>query len=115
MTFAWSDATTRLSAQRPLIDVDPLGRIREIRFNNRSMRPLAGTPAHLEAFYRAYRAFHRRLTRPEAMVTFTLAPGDCVIFDNTRLLHARTAFASTGARHLQGCYADIDALQSIGA
>jgi gamma-butyrobetaine dioxygenase len=47
------------------------------------------------------------------MVTFTLAPGDCVIFDNTRLLHARTAFASAGARHLQGCYADIDALQSI--
>ena len=46
------------------------------------------------------------------MVTFRLDAGDCVIFDNTRLLHARTAFAETGERHLQGCYADLDALSS---
>jgi alpha-ketoglutarate-dependent taurine dioxygenase len=31
------------------------------------------------------------------MLTFRLAPGDCVVFDNTRILHARTGFASTGA------------------
>jgi gamma-butyrobetaine dioxygenase len=41
-----------------------------------------------------------------------LAPGDCLIFDNTRILHARTAFSVTGSRHLQGCYADIDGLMS---
>src|SRR5207244_3930960 len=40
------------------------------------------------------------------------APGDCLIFDNTRLLHARTAFAESGERHLQGCYADLDGLSS---
>ncbi|WP_422326832.1 TauD/TfdA family dioxygenase, partial [Trebonia sp.] len=34
----------------------------------------------------------------------------CLIFDNTRVLHARTAFAATGERHLQGCYADLDGL-----
>jgi alpha-ketoglutarate-dependent taurine dioxygenase len=43
--------------------------------------------------------------------------GDCLIFDNTRVLHARTAFAApsegeTGERHLQGCYADLDGLLS---
>jgi gamma-butyrobetaine dioxygenase len=41
-----------------------------------------------------------------------LSPGDCLIFDNTRVLHARTAFAATGERHLQGCYADLDGLLS---
>ena len=57
------------------------------------------------------------------MVTARLAPGDCVIFDNTRILHGRTAFAdgggtggaSTGRRHLQGCYADLDGLASAVA
>ena len=42
------------------------------------------------------------------MLTFRLEPGDCVAFDNTRVLHARTGFAATGPRHLQGCYADLD-------
>jgi len=42
-----------------------------------------------------------------------LAPGDCLIFDNTRILHARTAFApAPPGRHLQGCYADLDGLAS---
>jgi gamma-butyrobetaine dioxygenase len=57
------------------------------------------------------------------MVTARLAPGDCVIFDNTRILHGRTAFADgggsggagTGRRHLQGCYADLDGLASAVA
>jgi gamma-butyrobetaine dioxygenase len=37
-----------------------------------------------------------------------------VIFDNTRLMHSRTAFddSSIGSRHLQGCYADLDGLAS---
>jgi gamma-butyrobetaine dioxygenase len=42
----------------------------------------------------------------------TLQPGDCVVFDNTRILHSRTAFGGGGARHLQGCYADLDAVAS---
>ena len=46
------------------------------------------------------------------MVTFRLSPGDCLVFDNTRLLHARTGFADTGDRHLQGCYADLDSFAS---
>jgi hypothetical protein len=63
--------------------------------------------------------------RAEFRLHLRLAPGDCLIFDNTRVLHARTAFTaapegtgdaggtgSTGERHLQGCYADLDGLLS---
>jgi gamma-butyrobetaine dioxygenase len=79
--------------------------------------------AQARAFYAAYRAFAELAAGPGAMVTSTLAPGDCVIFDNTRILHGRTAFAdgggtggaSTGRRHLQGCYADLDGLASAVA
>jgi len=53
------------------------------------------------------------LNRPGQQFVMRLQPGDCVIFDNTRLLHARTGFEGTGGeRHLQGCYADLDGLES---
>jgi gamma-butyrobetaine dioxygenase len=110
VTFSFSDATTFLSAFRPIIDVDPAGRIREVRINNRSMQP---GREHGPEFYRAYRAFRALLS--EAQVSFRLEPGDCLLFDNTRILHARTGFSATGSRHLQGCYADIDALASTAA
>jgi hypothetical protein len=97
-------------------DVDtPAPTTRRLRI---PLRPLAGREDELAAFYAAYRAFDALLNRPGAMVTGKLAPGDCLIFDNTRVLHARTAFAeATGSwdRHLQGCYADLDSVQWITA
>ncbi|MGW6688267.1 TauD/TfdA family dioxygenase [Streptomyces sp. NPDC054961] len=110
--FAFADARTALRAHRPLIDVDPLGRIREVRFNNRSFDTLHQPVAVLEEFYAAYWLFAELLERPELRIGFRLVPGDCVVFDNTRLLHARTAFAESGGRHLQGTYADLDGLLS---
>ncbi|MEU9043953.1 MULTISPECIES: TauD/TfdA family dioxygenase [unclassified Kitasatospora] len=108
--FVFRDRRTELRADRPLIDVDPLGRIREVRFNNRSIGTLRG--GDREAFYAAYRRFAAITLRPELQLAFRLGPGDCLIFDNTRLLHARTAFRQDGHRHLQGCYADLDSLSS---
>ncbi|MET9466484.1 TauD/TfdA family dioxygenase [Streptomyces sp. NPDC006544] len=110
--FVFADARTELRAHRPLIDVDPLGRIREVRFNNRSIGTLHQPAAVLEEFYAAYWLFGELLERPELRIGFRLAPGDCVVFDNTRLLHARTAFVESGGRHLQGTYADLDGLLS---
>ncbi|MFD9405970.1 TauD/TfdA family dioxygenase [Streptomyces sp. NPDC059989] len=110
--FAFADARTELRAHRPLIDVDGLGRVREIRFNNRSIGTLHQPAPVVEEFYAAYRRFAELLLRPALQLDFRLTPGDCLVFDNTRLLHARTAFAESGARHLQGAYADLDGLLS---
>ena len=112
VTFQFSDADTQLTTSQPMIGLDPAGRIREVRFNNRSMQPLRLAPDETESFYSAYRAFAEILYRPDLMVTFRLSPGDCLVFDNTRLLHARTGFADSGDRHLQGCYADLDSFAS---
>jgi gamma-butyrobetaine dioxygenase len=110
--FVFKDSGTLLSAHRPLIGTDPDGRIREIRFNNRSIGALRLSAARTTTFYSSYRTFAELLLRPGLQLDFRLAPGDCLIFDNTRLLHARTAFESSGGRHLQGCYADLDGLFS---
>ncbi|MET7301798.1 TauD/TfdA family dioxygenase [Embleya sp. NPDC005575] len=108
--FEFRDAHTRLRAHRPIIGADEAGRIREVRFNNRSMGTLRLPAGELADFYSAYRAFAEILARTELMLTRRLEPGDCVVFDNTRVLHARTAFDGAGRRHLQGCYADLDGL-----
>lgn len=110
--FVFRDDRTELRADRPLIEVDARGRIREVRFNNRSFGTVRLPAAQLEEFYAAYRAFGELLLRPSLRWDFRLAPGDCLVFDNTRLLHARTAFARDGFRHLQGAYADLDGLAS---
>ena len=115
VTLSYRDSSAQLSATRPLISLDPRGRIREIRFNSRSPQPLRLRPAQAAAFYPAYRAFADLIGRPAAMLTFRLAPGDCAVFDNTRIRHARTGFASRGSRHLPGCYADLDGIESAVA
>jgi gamma-butyrobetaine dioxygenase len=112
VNFAFSDGSTKLSACKPLIDLDPRDQIREVRFSNRHMQPLRLEPSAVVAFYAAYRRFAELTYDPAAQVTFKLQPGDCVIFDNTRVLHARAAFDASDARHLQGCYADLDSLAS---
>src|SRR5690348_1067220 len=113
--FGYIDKETELRASLPLIQLSPRGRVRGVRFNNRSMRPLRRPYAEVIAFYTAYRRWAELLARPERQLSLRLAPGDCLIVDNTRVLHARTAFglsAGEQRRHLQGCYADLDGLAS---
>ena len=110
--FGYRDKSTELRASQPLIQLNPRGRIRGVRFNNRSAQPLRRPYREVVAFYTAYRRWAELLARPERQLNLRLAPGDCLVFDNTRVLHARTAFSVTGGRHLQGCYADLDGLAS---
>jgi gamma-butyrobetaine dioxygenase len=113
--FGYVDKATELRAGRPLIELSPRGRVRGVRFNHRSMGPLRGPRAGITAFYAAYRRWAELLAEPGRQLNLRLAPGDCLVFDNTRVLHARTAFslsAGSPGRHLQGCYADLDGLAS---
>src|SRR5207247_4254793 len=94
-----TDKETELRASLPLIQLSPSGRVRGVRFNNRSMRPLRRPYAEVTAFYAAYRRWAGLLAQPGRQLTLRLAPGDCLVFDNTRVLHARTAFSmSPGER-----------------
>jgi gamma-butyrobetaine dioxygenase len=113
--FGYVDKETELRACLPLIQLSPRGRVRGVRFNNRSAGPLRLPYAEVTAFYPAYRRWAELLGQPERQLNLRLAPGDCLVFDNTRVLHARTAFsigAGEPGRHLQGCYADLDGLVS---
>ena len=103
----------RLRARKPFIELAPDGELIAIRFNNRSAAPIVDVPFdEMADFYAAYRRFAEILEDPSMEVTFKLRPGELFIVDNTRVLHARKAFSSSGTRWLQGCYADKDGLLS---
>ena len=113
VTFAYRDADAELSHHAPLIELDSDGAVRGVRFNPRSMQQPSMPAEELSAWYDAYLLFARLLADPRFQIRLRLDRGDLFIVDNRRVLHGRTAFAATsGSRHLQGCYADIDGLRS---
>lgn len=71
---------------------------------------------HLRAWNRAARAFRGSLEAEPNMLRCRLEAGDCVLFDNHRVLHGRTRFevdaAGRGQRHLHGAYLDEQTLRS---
>jgi len=82
-----------------------------IRYNSRSIQAFEMPPDVMAEYYRAYRVLGEMLHDPLARIGFRLDPGQLMVFDNQRVLHGRSAYEH-GERHLQGCYADKDALHS---
>jgi len=112
VTFEYRAGTDCLRTETPLIELSANGELRAVHFNNRSIAPLQLPFDLMPDYYAAYRRFAAILEQPELSLQFKLVPGDLFIVDNRRVLHGRTAYAGSGSRHLQGCYADHDSLQS---
>ncbi|KAK4635625.1 Dioxygenase str8 [Fulvia fulva] len=69
----------------------------------------------VDHWHDAARKFNELIHRPEAIYERLMKPGECVIFDNRRVLHARKAFevGDMGKeRWLRGAYIDKDPFMS---
>jgi gamma-butyrobetaine hydroxylase len=112
INYRFQGAETDLESRVPMLEVNDKKEIVKVRYNNRSIATLKLPPNKVTAFYAAYRHYAEILERKELQITFKLAPGELMLFDNTRVMHARTAFSDAGTRHLQGAYSDLDSLYS---
>ena len=112
VTFRFSSEDADLRHESTIIQTDPRGEVVGIRFNNRSMQTFAVEPEQMPTFYAAYHTFARMLEEDRFKVKFKMGTGDAMLFDNQRVLHGRIGYKSSGDRHLQGCYADVDSLLS---
>ncbi|MEM7119776.1 MAG: TauD/TfdA family dioxygenase [Pseudomonadota bacterium] len=110
--FRFSSDDADLVTRARLISLDDRGDVAEVRFNNRSIGTFDLPADLMPTFYRAYRRFAEVLQRPALEVGFKAGPGDLFIVDNQRVLHGRRTVSGSGRRHLQGCYADKDSLES---
>lgn len=114
--FAYRSRNAALRAERPLIQLSCRGEIVAVHYNSRSIEPLPLAAPAAERYYGAYRRFAMLLREPRFTLRFMLRAGDLVVFDNQRILHGRTAFASVRhPRHLQGCYLTRDSVFSRAA
>lgn len=63
--------------------------------------------------FKALRAFVEATENEKNLVEYRYEEGDCVIFNNRRVLHGRREFdPDSGERWLKGCYIDSDVLSS---
>jgi len=114
--FRYRSREADLYAERPLISLDCSGSIVAVHYNSRSIAPLRLPAADCRVFYAAYRRFGELLRERAFQLTTRMAEGDLVLFDNQRILHGRTGFASARhPRHLRGCYLTRDSVQSQAA
>ena len=113
INFRFSDEETDLRSRVPLIEVNDNNEVIKVRYNNRSIDTINLPADKIRPFYSAYRHWGEVIERDQLKITFQLSPGEIIIFDNTRVMHARTAFSKKGKRHLQGAYTDLDGLYSL--
>lgn len=106
------DGGSALVHVAPHIELGGDGRIQALRFSAKSGQyapPLAAET--MQAFYVARRRFSQLAHEAKHIASMQFEPGDCLVFDNQRLLHARSEILpSDGDRWVQGCYIDRDGL-----
>ena len=96
-----------------LIEVDEDGDVTGTRLHPALLGPVDIAPQQQAEFYRAHRRFLEIALSEAMQFRFRLEPGDCQIFDNCRVMHARSAFdPASGRRRLQGCYVGRDEFAS---
>ncbi|KAF9788666.1 hypothetical protein BJ322DRAFT_653191 [Thelephora terrestris] len=121
VSFHYINDGHHLHYDHPTIQLGPFpdeSDLLPIKFVNYS--PPFQAPLHLSTppqFYDALETFVQILESPENCYEYLLKEGDVVVFDNRRVLHARSAFASKDLgddgdtdRWLKGCYIEADAV-----
>lgn len=113
VTFTYVAEDRHIVNRGCVIEVDEDGDIIGTRLHPALLGPVDIEPELQAQFYRAHRAFLGIATSAEMQYRFRLNNGDCQVFDNHRIMHARSEFdPDSGYRHLQGCYICRDDLRS---
>ncbi|MGI9302141.1 MAG: TauD/TfdA family dioxygenase [Gammaproteobacteria bacterium] len=111
--FHFRDQDSDLSHRGTVITLDANQEVTAIRFSPALAAPLDVPFALMPSMRRAYHKFYAMTHDPQLQARMRLQPGDMLVNDNYRVLHARSGFdPSSGERHLQGCYVDKSELMS---
>ncbi|THH36129.1 gamma-butyrobetaine,2-oxoglutarate dioxygenase [Aliishimia ponticola] len=100
-------------AHQRVIETDPEGRVTGVTISQH-LQDIMDLPQDLlDSYYPAFIKFLKMMQEDRFLVRFRSEAGNCVIFDNHRIVHGREGYvADSGMRHLRGCYTDRGALRS---
>jgi len=105
-----NDRNVHLQASRPLFRLNQMGQLVQVSYNNYDRAPFYLPAEETVALYRALKVFASYIRDPKMQYRRRLAPGDAVMFDNWRALHARDAYQ--GYRRLCGAYLNKEDVES---
>ncbi|MEM1265001.1 MAG: TauD/TfdA family dioxygenase [Pseudomonadota bacterium] len=103
-----------MRARQRVIELDASGEVSGVTISQH-MADLFDMPQRdLDAYYPAFVRFGRMLQEDTYVMRFTLRAGECISFDNHRIVHGREAYAATsGERYLRGTYTDRGELRGL--
>ena len=105
--------TYDVRSRQRVIELDEHGEVSGVTISQH-MADVFDLPQHvLDSYYPAFCRFGRMLQSDKYLMRFRINAGECIVFDNHRIVHGREAYSATsGARYLRGTYADRGEMRS---
>ena len=96
-----------MRARQRVIELDRNGAVSGVTISQHMADIFDLPQTVLDSYYPAFVRFGRMLQDPKYVMRFTLKAGECITFDNHRIVHGREAYSATsGERYLRGTYTD---------
>ena len=114
--FHYRNAGHYYRFHHPLIQRDSTNRIEAVNWSPPFQAPFERDSKvwrYLVRYVQAARRFAELIEEPKNRIEFRMEEGQCVIFNNRRIVHGRRDFdTATGERWLKGAYIDTDVFNS---
>jgi gamma-butyrobetaine dioxygenase len=102
-----------MRSRQRVIELDQHGEVSGVTISQH-MFDISDLPQDfLDRYYPAFCRFGRMLMSDKFLMRFHLEATECIVFDNHRIVHGRSAYSATeGDRYLRGCYSDRGEMRS---
>ncbi|WP_386679135.1 TauD/TfdA family dioxygenase [Loktanella sp. R86503] len=105
--------TYDMRSRQTVIELDARGDVTGLTISQHMADIFDLDQTMLDSYYPAFCRFGRMLQEDRYMMRFLMKAGECMVFDNHRIVHGRSAYsAESGSRYLRGCYTDRGEMRS---
>ncbi len=105
--------TYDMRSRQRVIELDSHGEVSGVTISQHMADIFDLPQTVLDSYYPAFCRFGRMLQSEKYVMRFGLRAGECIVFDNHRIVHGRAGYvAESGERYLRGCYTDRGEMRS---
>lgn len=105
--------TYDMRSRQRVIELDEHGQVTGVTISQHMADIFDLPQSFLDSYYPAFCRFGRMLQSDKYLMRFRLNATECIVFDNHRIVHGRSAYSATeGDRYLRGCYTDRGEMRS---
>ncbi|QPC79288.1 hypothetical protein HYE68_010040 [Fusarium pseudograminearum] len=91
--------------RRPILELGPNGDLAGVNWSPPFQDQFSSAAVDAREWLEPAKLFDRMINNPDVMYEMKMEPGECVLFDNTRIMHGRNKFdVGGGSRWLRGAY-----------